>query len=417
MDVDSDRLGERIERLGRIGATESGGVTRLGLSSLEKEAMEVTRGWLEELGCETRYDAAGNLWGRWDPTGTGVAPAVTGSHLDSVVEGGCFDGPAGVVCAVEAVAALDAAGYRPQRPIDVVAITSEEGSRFGAGLLGSTAIVRGLSEEQLALTDPDGTTVADAMRDVGGDPDAVREPTLEAGDLHAFVEVHIEQARTLERRGAPVGVVTGIAAPVFRRLTLTGVTDHAGATPMDQRRDAFLGAAEFALAAERIAAGTGSTVATVGQVAVVPGNMNAIPGRCVVSLDLRDTDEDVRDRVERELLAELDAIASRRALEVEAVTLQREAPVDADARIASALVAAAEEAGVEEVVTLPSGAAHDAMVLAEVTSIGMLFVRSRDGLSHTPDEFTSTSDLVVAATVLAGTLRRLTAPPTGRPVD
>jgi allantoate deiminase len=251
--ADPGLVAELISELSEIGRTDSGGLTRPGLTNLERWAMEVVRSRLEELGCLTHYDAARNLRASWDPDGNGGPAVMTGSHLDSVVEGGHYDGPAGVVAAVAALSAMQEADVVPSHPIEVVVWTSEEGSRFGAGLLGSTAVVRGLTDEQLARTDPDGISVAEAVTAAGGDPEALRSPQLQSGDVRAFIEVHIEQGTVLEEAGAAVGVVSGIAAPVFLRGTVTGVADHAGATPMDGRHDALLGVSEVALAAERIA--------------------------------------------------------------------------------------------------------------------------------------------------------------------
>lgn len=405
IEVPGGRVAEMIDALSGIGRVASGGVTRLGLSSDERRAMAVVRGWLDDLGLDTGIDHAGNLRARWE-VGDADAPAIaTGSHLDSVLEGGHYDGPAGVVAAVAAVEALQAAGRTPPRPVEVLVFTSEEGSRFGIGLMGSTALVHGLTDEQLGRSDREDVTVAGALREVGGDVEAVRQSALRRGDLDAFIEVHIEQATTLEQLGVPVGVVTGIAAPVFLAGRIVGLTDHAGATPMDERRDALAGLAELVLAAEEVAGGTGTTVATVGRAEVLPGSMNAIPGRVEFTIDLRDLDLATRDRVEAELRARLDAICRRRELRGELETLQRERPVPADPDLLEMLTEAVEETGTE-VVRLPSGAAHDTMVMAEICPVGMLFVRCRDGLSHTPDEHAEPADIAVAATALAHALLR-----------
>jgi allantoate deiminase len=311
-----------------------------------------------------------------------------------------------VVAAVAAVGAMLDAGEEPARPLEVIVFTSEEGSRFGIGLMGSTALVHGLSEEQLGRADDDGVTVAEALAEMGGDVDQVRSPWFQEGDRRAFIEVHIEQAAALEQRRVPVGVVTGIAAPVFVAGTIVGLTDHAGATPMEQRRDAFAGLAAFVLEAERAAADTGTTVATVGKATVLPGSMNAIPGQCEFTLDLRDLDLQTRDRVEDRLHRELERICTSRNLQWRLETLQRETPVHSDPEIRQVLEESVAETGTE-VVTLPSGAAHDTMVMAQVCPVGMLFVRCRDGLSHTPDEHAEPADVAVAASALARALVRL----------
>lgn len=406
IEVPAARVGEMLDALAGIGRVPSGGVTRLGLSADEQEAMALARGWLDDLGLTTRRDHAGNLRARWDVGRTDARPVATGSHLDSVLDGGHYDGPAGVVAAIAAIEALQAADERPARPVEVMVFTSEEGSRFGVGLMGSTALVHGLTDEQLGRADREGVTVAEALRDAGGDVDAVRTPGLREGDLHAFIEVHIEQATTLEQRGVPVGVVTGIAAPVFLAGRIDGLTDHAGATPMGERRDALAGFAEVVLAAEELAGRTGTTVATVGRAEVLPGSMNAIPGHVAFTIDLRDLDLATRDQVEEELRGRLEALCARRGLTWDLDTLQRERPVPADPELLETLAAAVGETGTE-VVRLPSGAAHDTMVMAEVCPVGMLFVRCRDGLSHTPDEHAEPADIAVAASALARSLVRL----------
>jgi len=391
--------------LAAIGATPDGGVTRLALTAEERRAMDLVRGWMEEMGLETRRDAVGNLFGAWRPAGVQGAPVMTGSHVDSVPHGGRYDGTAGVVTALAAVRALQQAGHVPSRPIEIAVFTGEEASRFPVGLLGSTAVTRGLTEEELDRVDAGGVRLRDALPDPAG-LDAARIPP---GGVAAFLEVHIEQGRVLEDAGVPVGVVTGIAGPAFFRGWLRGAADHAGATPMPLRRDALAGAAEFVLAAEQIARSTGpTTVATVGWLRPHPGAGNVIPGLCEFSLDLRDIDLDTRDRAEAALREALAGIAARRGLEWGLEETHRVDPVTVPGWLVDVLERVAAEAGVPTI-RLPSGAAHDAMMMARVAPSGMLFVRCRDGRSHTPEEYAAVEDLTAAADVLAGALAMLTA--------
>ncbi|HEX6987924.1 MAG TPA: M20 family metallo-hydrolase [Bacillota bacterium] len=402
---DSQWLGRALDDLARIGAVPGGGVTRRALTPEERQAMELVRGWMEDLGLRTGYDAAGNLFGTWAPPGAGGAPVMTGSHVDSVPHGGRYDGAAGVVAALAAVAALQRAGHAPRRPVRVAVFTGEEASRFPVGLMGSTAVVRGLSEEELDRVDEAGVSLRDALP-AASRLDAAR---IRPGDLTAFLEVHIEQGRVLEDAGLPVGLVTGIAGPVFFRGSLRGAADHAGATPMPLRRDALAGAAEFVLAAERIARETGpTTVATVGWLQPHPGAGNVIPGLCEFSLDLRDIDPAARDRAEAALRDALAEIARRRDLAWELKETHRVDPVPVPEHLIRVLERAAEEAGVSTM-RLVSGAAHDAMIMARVAPAGMIFVRCREGRSHTPDEYATVEDLTAAADVLAGALAALSA--------
>lgn len=403
MRCDAAYIASCVEELSRIGRTDQGGITRLALTEEEERAKALVRRWMEELGLETRTDAVGNLFGTWRPEGAGGAPVLTGSHVDSVPEGGRYDGVAGVVCALAAVAAMQRAGVRPARPVSVVVFTGEEGSRFSVGLLGSTAIVRGLTAEELERTDARGVRLRDALPD----PEGLEASRLRPGDVHAFLEVHIEQGRVLEDAGVPVGVVTGIAGPVFFEGTMRGAADHAGATPMHLRQDALAGVAELILAVERIARETGpTTVGTVGYVRPFPGATNVIPGRCDFTIDLRDIDLAARNRAEARIRAAIAEIADRRGLTWELRESHRVDPVPVPDALIDVLERAAAAAGVSTR-RLPSGAAHDAMVMAAVAPAGMLFVRCRDGRSHTPAEFASAEDLAAAADVLAHALTEL----------
>ena len=403
----ADEMQQIVADFGAIGATASGGVTRPGLTDLERAALERARAWMVHLGMDAAYDHVGNLRGTWAGARPDAAPVLTGSHLDSVVEGGRYDGAAGVLCALAAVETLRAQGHTPERPLGVCVFTSEEGSRFGPGLLGSTALVRGLTADQLGASGDDGVTVARAIAEAGGDPGAAAAPALAPGAVHAFIEVHIEQASRLEEAGAPVGIVSGIAGPLFARGVVTGVADHAGATPMGQRADALCGLAELVLAVERTASAADTTVATVGSARAHPGQANIIPGRAEFSLDLRDVDLSARDHAEAEIRAVLDELTRRRGLHGELEVIQREPPVAVDPQVVAALETAVAGAGLD-LVRVPSGAAHDAMIMADIAPIGMLFVRCRGGLSHCPQEYASPEDLVAASDVLARALAQLT---------
>ena len=284
-----------------------------------------------------------------------------------------------------------------------------EEPRFGAGCIGSRAMVGAITREQLdEMHDRDGVSVAEAMRAQGLDPDRLGESLLDAENVHAFVELHIEQGAVLETSGAEIGVVERIAAPHDLRVALRGAAMHAGATPMRLRRDALAGAAEVVLELERLAlaSASGSTVGTVGVLRVAPGAVNIIPGEVEMDIDVRDSDLEARERVVEALRAKLEETASRRGLELTVSTLTRDEPAACSPMVIDAVRGACEELGVRHVPMI-SGAYHDAMVLGARVPMGMIFVPSVGGLSHHPDEYTDPEDIDRGVRVLAGALERL----------
>lgn len=402
--VDGERLWRRLSELAQIGKQESGGVTRLSLTDEERAAKDMVAAYMEEAGLSVREDAAGNLIGR---RGGRAAPAViVGSHVDSVYEGGNFDGPLGVLSGIEIVQTMEERGIETEQPVEVVAFTDEEGARFSFGMIGSRALAGNLSPEELSHEDEDGVTIADAMRDYGLDPERVLDAARPAGSVAAYVELHIEQGRVLENEGLPVGVVTGIAAPVWRRFVFTGETGHAGTTPMGFRRDALAAAAEVMAVIEAEASATGSSVGTVGQLGVEPGGINIIPGRVELSLDLRDIDEETRDLVEGRILQRTREVCEKRAVVFETEILQRMAPASCSEKVRRAAESACEMIGIGPY-SLASGAAHDGMQLAGLCDMGMIFIRSRNGVSHSPDEWSSMEDCALGANVLYHTVLAL----------
>jgi hydantoinase/carbamoylase family amidase len=403
------RLSERLGRLASISATPSEeGVTRESYTELYEEAAGLVQQWMEEAALTTRRDAAGNLFGRLE--GRSPGPCIlAGSHLDSTLNAGALDGVYGVLGAIEAVDRLGRSGGAPARAVEVVALTAEE-PRFSTGCLGSRALVGDLgAEDARRLTDRDGITLADAMLALSMDPDLLHEACLPDGYAAVFVELHIEQGAVLEQHGRRLGMVQAIAAPHDLRLVLTGTAAHAGTTPMGMRHDAFLGAAEIALAVEAgaLASPTGSTVGTVGAVGVRPGANNIVPGQVEIEVDVRDTDLQQREAVVAEVLSTAKSVCARRGLALDVETIARDAPVLCSEAVQHAVAQACAECGVEGLV-MASGAYHDAMVLARKMPVGMLFVPSAGGVSHHPDERTDPADLELGVDVLTGALQRLT---------
>ena len=405
-EIDADRLWSRLSELAEIGKSEGGGVTRLSFTEEERAAKDLVASYMQEAGLAVREDAAGNLIGRREGR-VGDAPIVlTGSHVDSVRNGGDFDGPLGVLGAVEALRTMDERGVETERSVEVVAFTDEEGARFSFGMVGSRATGGTLTPEHLANQDENGVSIAEAMRASGLDPGRIDEAARAPGSVYAYVELHIEQGRILESKNLSVGVVTGIAGPAWLRFTLAGEAAHAGTTPMDLRRDALAAAAAVIGRIEREAARTGTSVGTVGQLELLPGGINIIPGQVTFSLDLRDIDEDVRNAVEARIMHEAALLCEKRGVELETKTLQRLPPAPCSSLVRDAAREACEALGFEPF-GLASGAGHDGMHLTELCPIGMIFVRSKDGLSHNPAEYSSKEDCAAGAEVLYRTLLKL----------
>lgn len=404
--IHAERLWDRLMRLSAVGRQESGGVTRLSFTPEERAAKDLVRGFMEEAGLSVREDEAGNLIGRKEGRNPQAPVVLVGSHLDSVFNGGNFDGPLGVLAGVEVLQTMNEQGVTTEHPIEVIAFTDEEGARFSYGMIGSRAIAGLLKREELEHRDKDGISIAEAMRASGLDPDAVGRAARPKGSVKAYVELHIEQGKVLESRGLSVGVVSGVAGPLWLKFVLEGEAGHAGATPMALRRDPLAAAAEIMLVIEREARKAGTAVGTVGQVTVSPGGVNIIPGRVEFSLDLRDVDKAVRDRVEQEIVRQAEAICRERGVGLGVELLQRIPPVVCSAEIQAAALAACEALGLETI-TLPSGAGHDCMQLTELCPVGMIFVRSRDGISHNPAEYTSKEDCADGANVLYRTVLSL----------
>ncbi len=398
-----------IEALARLtGDPHARGVTREVFTPLYAESVRYVAGRMEEAGLSVRRDASGNLIGRWTGTDPGAPAVLTGSHIDTTLDAGRYDGVVGVLGAVAAVGDLRDAGGRPRRSIEVIAFAGEE-PRFGTGCIGSRAIMGRLARADLdRLRDRDGVTLADALRADGLDPEAVGDARLDPAAVHAFVELHIEQGAVLEAAGKPIGVVTAIAAPHDLRMTLRGSATHSGATPMHLRRDALAGAAEVVLAVERLARASrsGTTVGTVGVLGAQPGAVNVVPGLVELDVDVRDIDAGARTDVVEALIAAARETAGARELELELEEPVVDEPRACSPVVVDAVRAACADLGVDYLETT-SGAYHDAMVLGAEIPMGMIFVPSRGGLSHHPDEYTAPEEIEHGIAVLQRTLARL----------
>lgn len=413
MDVSESRLREDLERngeFGRVDSPEGWGRTVPPGSEANRQAREYLVERMEDAGLDVRVDAVGNLAGRWAPDSADpdAAPVAAGSHLDSVPSGGIFDGPLGVYAALESVRAMQDAGVEPDRPIEVVSFTEEEGGTFGGGLLGSSVAVGKTSvEEALELTDDEGRTLEAALEGTG----FRGEGRLDAGAWDAWLELHVEQHDRLEQAGVPAGVVTTITGITHCAATIEGEANHAGATPMDRRTDALAAASEFVLDVERaanrvVATESQTAVGTVGSLMVEPNATNVIPGRVELGVDVRDVEYGSMNEIVASAQESLERLESERGVET---TFERGIdlePTPMSDRCRTALHEAGEVAGIETM-DLHSGAAHDTMHVADVTDAAMLFAPSRDGISHSPLEWTEWADCASATRVLAGALADL----------
>jgi allantoate deiminase len=391
-----ERVFARLAQLYEIGGGE--GANRPGLSAEEEAAHRLVAGWMEDAGLTVSRDAAGNLYGRRLGRRPELAEVWSGSHLDSVPDGGRFDGTLGVVAALEAVAALE-----PQeRTLTVVAFRDEEGWRFGRGFFGSRAVTGALDTRALDAADRAGVTVRDALAALGFTPDAAAGPLVAAPA--AFVELHVEQGPVLARLGRPVGVVDAIAGMVELAVRFEGEAGHAGTTPMAGRRDAALAAARFQLAVAEAAAAVPGGVATVGTLALEPGASNVIPGAADLVVDARAPDDAALAGLEAVIAAAADRAAAAAGCSARVVAAARSPAVACSPAVTAALRAAAPDAP-----ALASGAGHDAQLLAAAgVPAGMLFVRSlAGGVSHSPREETAATDVERAIAVLERALAAL----------
>lgn len=401
--VDEDRLATYLQELGSIGASPDGGLHRFQYDPAWQAARDVLLSWMRDVGLDPRVDTVGNVFGRLQGRDDGVV--LTGSHVDTVPSGGRYDGALGIVGGLAALAALRAAGA-PARTLEVVALCEEESSRFAANFFGTRAMLGLVAPDEPArLVDADGTTLAEAMRDAGLDPDRVGD--AERHDLRAFLELHVEQGRVLADEGVEVGLVEVIPAITWETFTVRGRQDHAGATPMDLRRDAFQAAAQMARDITGLVEREGRpAVATTGRWAVEPGLPSIVPGLARFSLDLRHPDAGVRDRLLDEVHARCQALARAGGVELSVVRDKDEEPAQMDDGLLDVLRSAAEACGASWR-RMPSGAGHDSQLMATRMPTAMLFVPSVEGRSHTPEEFTSTEDCVRGASVLATALHAL----------
>ena len=404
--INEERLWSRLQLLSEIGKTESEGITRLSFTAEERAAKDLVAEFMKEAGLQVREDEVGNLIGRKEGLNADASVVLTGSHIDSVFNGGNFDGPLGVLAAVEALQVMKEQGIDTEHPIEVIAFTDEEGTRFSFGMIGSRGIAGTLTQEELLNKDKQGISIAEAFVANGLQPEAIGQAARKPEEVKAYVELHIEQGKVLEGQNLSTGIVSGLAGPLWLKFIFEGEVGHAGATPMSIRHDALSAAARVMLLIEAEAAKNGTTVGTVGQIEVQPGGINIIPGRVEFSLDLRDISEIVRDEVENSIREKAGQICEAQGVKLTIEDLQRVAPAPCSDIVKNAAEDAFEKLGLESYY-LPSGAGHDGMQLMDLCPIGMIFIRSKNGISHDPAEWSSKKDCAEGANVLYHTVLNL----------
>jgi N-carbamoyl-L-amino-acid hydrolase len=393
---------QRIMDLASIGAIDGGGCARLALTDEDAAGRDLVVGWMHELGMTVTTDVIGNVIGTWN-VGKGL-PVMTGSHIDTVRTGGKYDGNLGVLAGLEVIQTLQEASIIPSRPISVGIFTNEEGSRFAPDMLGSLVYVGGLPiEDALDIVGIDGARVGDELERIGYNG-ATPCPGFAP---HAFVELHIEQGPVLERTNIKIGAVTGVQGISWQEITITGQSNHAGTTPMSMRRDPGYVAAKIAVFLRDLADRYGGhQVCTVGKVDLFPNLVNVIPAKAVMTLDVRNTDENVLAEAEQEISQFIESLSKSEGVQVASRALARFEPVIFHPQVID-IVESVSAAHSPSVTRMPSGAGHDAQMLARVCPSAMIFVPSVEGISHNPAEFTDPDDLVMGSNILLQVLIEL----------
>lgn len=394
--IDPERLWDDLMETAKIGGTPKGGICRLTLTDLDRQVRDWFKARAEALGCTVTIDDMGTMFARRPGQRADIPPIAMGSHLDTQPTGGKFDGALGVLAALEALRALHLAGYETFAPIEVVNWTNEEGARFAPAMIASGVFAGVFARDwACARTDRGGESFGDALEKIG-----YRGPER-CGDhkFSAFFEVHIEQGPFLEAEGKDIGIVTGVQAMRWYEMTITGQDGHAGTTPMPRRRDALLGAARVVEAVNACARRHPSAVGTVGILEVKPGSPNVIPGEVFLTMDLRDPEAAVLDRLEKEIAAEANRIAVELGLGVALKTISAEPAVRFDADCIAAVRAAADISGFSSREMI-SRAGHDAANVSRVAPSAMIFVPCKDGISHNEAEYSSKEQCAAGAQVL-----------------
>ena len=407
--IDYKRFERNFNAISEFGALKGGGLTRLAFSKDDLEARKFLINLIEKNGFKLKIDNVGNIYAIYDDGCEADAkPVCVGSHIDSVPNGGFYDGTLGVMAGLEALSSIKEAGIKLKRPLWLINFSCEESSRFKTATIGSKIISGKLSQQRLhELKDEDGISLFEAMSAAGFKPQNLDEAILKENSLHAYLELHIEQGPVLERSDISVGVVSGIAAPIRFEITIQGKADHSGATPMNMRSDALLAASHIIIAANKFAKNKKTAVATVGYVHAKPGVLNVVPGEARLGVDLRDIDKASLEELNLELRNFVGELSRELKFSYEIRELSSDEPVKLSEHAINLLENEAAKLGVKSL-TLPSGAGHDAMNLTKLaSSVGMLFIPCVDGISHNTKEAINFKDAVAATKILTNALIRL----------
>jgi beta-ureidopropionase / N-carbamoyl-L-amino-acid hydrolase len=400
--VNGPRIIDHINALSEFGKNPEGGVSRVAYSEADRQGREYVLGLMHTAKLEASIDAAGNIIGRRAGTASNLAPLLMGSHIDSVPEGGNYDGVVGSLSAIEVAETLAENHLTTRHPLEVVIFQNEEG-----GLIGSRAIDGELTEKELELVSRSGKTIREGIRFIGGDPTKLASVRRKSGEIAAYLELHIEQGGILEAEKIDIGVVEGIVGINWWDVTIEGFANHAGTTPMDKRQDALLAAAKFIEAVNRIVTSIpGRQVGTVGRIQALPGAPNVIPGKVVLSLELRDLDAAKIQMLYERIYAEAQQIATSSKTKFDFKEVNVNIPAPTDARVRKSIFDSAKELGLSAKL-MPSGAGHDAQDMARLAPVGMIFVPSVGGISHSPREFSRPADIANGANVLLHTFLKL----------
>jgi N-carbamoyl-L-amino-acid hydrolase len=395
--VNGPRLNRRLTELAEFGKNPHGGVTRLAYSDADRQAREYVTGLMRAARLDPRVDAAGNIIGRRAGRDPRLPPLLFGSHIDSVPDGGNYDGDVGSLGAIEVAQTLAENDIVTRHSLEVIVFQNEEG-----GLIGSRALSGDLTARELALVSRSGKTIGDGIKFIGGDPDQIASVRRARGDIAAYLELHIEQGGFLDAERIDIGIVEGIVGINWWDVTIEGFANHAGTTPMDKRRDAMLAAARFVEAVNRVVTSVpGRQVGTVGRIQALPGAPNVIPGKVVLSLELRDLDAAKIAMLYERIRADARQIADASGTTFDFKAINANVPAPTDPRVRALIAAAARELGLTTKL-MASGAGHDAQDMARLGPVGMIFVPSVAGVSHSPRELSRPEDIVNGANVLLG---------------
>ena len=407
--INSKRFEANFNAISEFGALKGGGLTRLAFSKEDLEARKFLINLIEKNGFKLKIDNVGNIYAIYDDGCEADAkPVCVGSHIDSVPNGGFYDGTLGVMAGLEALSSIKEAGIKLKRPLWLINFSCEESSRFKTATIGSKIISGKLGLQRLhELKDEDGISLFEAMSAAGFKPQNLDEAILKENSLHAYLELHIEQGPVLERSAISVGVVSGIAAPIRFEITIQGKADHSGATPMNMRSDALLAASHIIIAANKFAKNKKTAVATVGYVHAKPGVLNVVPGEARLGVDLRDIDKASLEELNLELRNFVGELSRELKFSYEIRELSSDEPVKLSEHAINLLEDEAKKLGIQTLI-LPSGAGHDAMNLTKLaSSVGMLFIPCVDGISHNTKEAINFKDAVAATKILTNALIRL----------